>query len=94
MSLLLDALKKAEQSKREKVAEVAGGHRGPSGQPQGGTPVPGGDLDLELRLEPLPEDSLFDGSHDVGASGAEPEASEEAGEDTPPAEPEDQRPDA
>ena len=33
MSLLLDALKKAEQSKREKVAEVAGGHRGPSGQP-------------------------------------------------------------
>lgn len=46
------------------------------------------------QLEPLPEDSLFDGSHDVGASGAEPEASEEAGEDTPPAEPEDQRPDA
>ena len=84
MSLLLDALKKAEQSKREKVAEVAGGHRGPSGQPQGGTPVPGGDLDLELRLEPLPEEGLSAEASGVAAGGfREPEAGSGRAEPSP-----------
>ena len=84
MSLLLDALKKAEQSKREKVAEVAGGHRGPSGQPQGGTPVPGGDLDLELRLEPLPEEGLAAQASGVAAGGfREPEAGSGRAEPSP-----------
>ena len=84
MSLLLDALKKAEQSKREKVAEVAGGHRGPSGQPQGGTPVPGGDLDLELRLEPLPEEGLSAEASGVAAGGSrEPDAASGRAEPSP-----------
>ncbi len=76
MSLLLDALKKAEQSKREKAAEVAGDHRGPSGQPQGGTLEPDSDFggfELELQLEPLPEERPSAGASGVAAGGA-PEA--------------------
>lgn len=87
MSLLLDALKKAEQSKREKAAEVAGDLRGPSGQPQGGTPEPGGDFsgfELELQLEPLPEEGLSAEASGVMAGGVrEPEASSGRAEPPP-----------
>ena len=67
MSLLLDALKKAEQSKREKVAEAATGRPGPSGQPGPAAPAPGGGV--ELRLEPLPEEG--GGAEGKGALTAE-----------------------
>ena len=84
MSLLLDALKKAEQSKREKVAEVAGGRRGPSGQPPGGAPGPGGAPDLELRLEPLPEEGLSADATGLEAGGPrEPEAGSGRAEPSP-----------
>ncbi|MCU0935339.1 MAG: hypothetical protein MUF66_04540, partial [Gammaproteobacteria bacterium] len=55
MSLLLDALKKAEQSKREKVAEAATGRPGSAGQAAPATPPL--DDSVELRLEPLPDES-------------------------------------
>nr|MCU0936407.1 hypothetical protein [Gammaproteobacteria bacterium] len=79
MSLLLDALKKAEQSKREKVAEAATGRPGPAGQAAPAAPPL--DDSVELRLEPLPDES-------AGADGPRPAAGEPrdtAASEAPPA---------
>ncbi len=80
MSLLLDALKKAEQSKREKVAEAATGRPGSAGQVAPAAP-PLGD-DVELRLEPLPEEGA--GTEGPGAAAGEPREAVPPEEATPP----------